>query len=73
MSQIEGKIVTFFGKLDIFPKDLRTILTHLSRQVFTHFFDGTLEKSEKSVKGRLNNVKKTYDLVPWSVPYPNSK
>ena len=29
----------------LFPKDLRTILTHLLRQAFTHFFNSPLEKS----------------------------
>ena len=38
LSQIEGKIVTIFlVNWTFFPKDLRTILMHLSRQAFTHF------------------------------------
>ena len=48
LSQIEGKIVTIFlVNWTFFPKDLRTILMHLSRQAFTHLFNRPLEKSAK--------------------------
>ena len=36
--------------LTFFPKDLRTILTHLSRQAFTHFFNSPLGKKDGLVR-----------------------
>ena len=59
----------FYGKFDIFPTDLRIIL---SRQTFTHFFKSRSKKFATfmfktrgggGVKGSKNNVKKTALLV----------